>query len=134
MGSVIFSYKKIVSELIYLVCFRYSIYFYLKNCVMKKSLILVLLVFYIYPLFAQQELRYNTVYDIPYYESSTDSYINERCKIDIYYSENTSDFPTVVWFHGGGLSGGEKFIPQELKDNGLAVVAVNYRLLPHVNL
>lgn len=58
----------------------------------------------------------------------------ERCKLDLYYPENAKDFPTVVWFHGGGLSGGSKFIPEELKNCGLAVIAVNYRLLPKATL
>lgn len=77
----------------------------------------------------QEKTTYKTIHDISYRED-TDAYSHERCKLDIYYPENTKDFATVVWFHGGGLSGGAKFIPVELKDCGLAVVAVNYRLLP----
>ena len=42
------------------------------------------------------------------------------------------DFATVVWFHGGGLKQGSKTIPPELKEKGMAVVAVNYRLHPRV--
>lgn len=63
---------------------------------------------------------------------SDDTYIHERCVLDIYYPEDATGFPTVVWFHGGGLTGGEKFIPNELKEKGIAVVAVNYRLSPKV--
>jgi len=100
---------------------------------MKKCLILFLSVFYTLTLSAQQGITYKTIKEISYYEQSADSYIKERCKIDFYYPENSDDFATVIWFHGGGLSGGEKFIPQELTNSGLAVVAVNYRLLPHVN-
>jgi len=62
--------------------------------------------------------------------NESDPYRKERCKLDIYYPENTTDFPTVVWFHGGGLEGGEKGIPDELKNKGIAVVAANYRLSP----
>jgi len=53
-----------------------------------------------------------------------------RCKLDIYYPENVDNFITVVWFHGGGLTGGEKSIPERLKNHELAIVAVNYRLSP----
>ncbi|PHN05895.1 alpha/beta hydrolase [Flavilitoribacter nigricans] len=59
-------------------------------------------------------------------------YARERCRLDIYYPENKTDFATVVWFHGGGITGGNKFIPEGLKEQGIAVVAVNYRLSPQV--
>jgi acetyl esterase/lipase len=61
-----------------------------------------------------------------------DEYIAERCKLDLYYPENATGFTTVVWFHGGGLTGGEKFIPEKLKEKGIAVIGVNYRLYPKV--
>ncbi len=63
-------------------------------------------------------------------ESEQDSYRKERCKLDIYYPTDKTDYATIVWFHGGGLEGGEKGIPSELKEKGVAVVAVNYRLNP----
>jgi acetyl esterase/lipase len=43
----------------------------------------------------------------PYYAEEVrrqDSYIGERCLLDIYYPVNKKDFTTVVWFHGGGLT------------------------------
>lgn len=55
-----------------------------------------------------------------------------RCRLDIYYPESREGFQTVVWFHGGGLTGGSKFIPERLKNKGIAIVAVNYRLHPAV--
>lgn len=74
---------------------------------------------------------YQTRTDIPYLlNNETDSYRTERCKLDIYYPEGIKDFPTVVWFHGGGLTGGNKHIPRELTEQGFAVIAVNYRLSP----
>ncbi|MDR0749708.1 MAG: alpha/beta hydrolase [Tannerellaceae bacterium] len=78
--------------------------------------------------------NYRTVNDIAYRQAANDLYAAERCKADIYYPEGVTGFPTVVWFHGGGLSGGEKFIPEQLKQSGLAVIAVNYRLLPEAQL
>ncbi|HCE58113.1 MAG TPA: lipase [Prolixibacteraceae bacterium] len=65
-------------------------------------------------------------------ETQADAYINERCRLDVYYPGNVKDFTTVVWFHGGGLEGGEKYIPETWKNKGIAVVAVNYRLHPKV--
>lgn len=82
-----------------------------------------------------QDTQYATRYNIPYYAEEAgiqDSYRNERCVLDIYFPENTKDFATVVWFHGGGLTGGNKDIPEALKNKGLCVVAVNYRLAPQI--
>ena len=47
-----------------------------------------------------------------------------------YYLTDKKDFPVIVWFHGGGLEGGEKDISNELKEKGVGVVVVNYRLSP----
>ena len=72
--------------------------------------------------------QYQQVNDIPYTES-TDAYAKERCKLDVYYPTDQKDAPVVVWFHGGGLEGGSKYIDQELRNCGYVVVAPNYRLL-----
>lgn len=77
--------------------------------------------------------QYQQVNDILYTES-TDSYAQERCKLDVYYPTNRKDAPVVVWFHGGGIEGGNKHIDRELKNSGLVVVAANYRLLPKANI
>tara|TARA_B100000941_G_C28454594_1_gene527091 strand:- start:299 stop:1117 length:819 start_codon:yes stop_codon:yes gene_type:complete len=82
--------------------------------------------------FAESQV-YSTIENIPYYGyESTDSYQNERCKLDLYYPKYLNDFTTVVWFHGGGLKAGNKYIPEKLKEKGIAVIAVNYRLSPKV--
>ena len=81
----------------------------------------------------EQPTTYQLVEDIGYRgDDAGDAYVRERCVLDVYYPEDKKDFPTVVWFHGGGITGGQKFVPQELKEKGLAVVAVNYRLSPQV--
>jgi len=80
-------------------------------------------------IYSQEKRSYQTIENIPY-RLSGDEYSLERCKLDLYYPESTDDFATVVWFHGGGLSSGEKFIPDQLKNSNLAIVAVSYRLLP----
>jgi acetyl esterase/lipase len=60
-------------------------------------------------------------------------YQRERCRLDVYHPEDQKGFATVVWFHGGGLKGGERSVPAGLKNQGIAVVAVNYRLYPKVS-
>lgn len=83
--------------------------------------------------FTSAQITYKTETNIPYRSGDNlDTYQKERCKLDIYYPENLDSFTTVVWFHGGGLTSGEKFIPERLKNHNLAIVAVNYRLSPKV--
>jgi acetyl esterase/lipase len=57
----------------------------------------------------------------------------DRCRLDLYRPEGAKGFPTVVYFHGGGLTGGKRSIPAALKDHGWAVVAASYRLHPKVH-
>lgn len=97
---------------------------------MKRIFLSLLILLLFLDGFAQTSESYKTIKDIPYRTSSSDNYITERCKLDVYYPADVTNFPTVVWFHGGGLSGGSKFIPAELLNSGLGVIAVNYRLLP----
>ena len=77
--------------------------------------------------------QYNQDNDIPYREKA-EGYAQERCKLDVYYPTDQKDAPVVVWFHGGGIEGGSKHIDSQLKNCGLVVVAVNYRLLPKANI
>jgi len=105
---------------------------------MKKNLlcILFLVAFQNANIWAQESDGYALKENILYRtdtEAQQDAYIAERCRLDIYYPENTQDFITVVWFHGGGITAGNKFIPDKWKNKGIAVVAVNYRLNPRVN-
>ena len=73
--------------------------------------------------------QYQQVNDISY-TTSSDAYARERCKLDVYYPTELKDAPVVVWFHGGGIEGGNKHIDAQLRNSGLVVVAANYRLLP----
>ena len=102
---------------------------------MKKFFPLLFLLFISAQIFAQNK-DYQTVTNIHYYDETTnksDVYINERCVLDIYTPKNVKNFSTVIWFHGGGLTGGNKEIPKYLKEKGIAVIGVNYRLSPKVN-
>lgn len=81
------------------------------------------------------QATYNSDSDILYYKNTgkdEDAYRSEMCRLDVYYPEATKDFPVVLWFHGGGLTGGRKEIPEDLKNRGFAVVGVGYRLSPVV--
>lgn len=78
------------------------------------------------------QVKYSELKDIKYYENSDDSYVIEKCKLDIYYPKDVQGYKTVVWFHGGGLVEGEKEIPERLKNNGFAIIGVGYRLTPKV--
>ena len=101
---------------------------------MKKIALLICLFIIGISSFAQKT-EYETKNNVQYYNTATnksDSYINERCVLDIYYPKNTKGFATIVWFHGGGLTGGSKEIPEALKNKGFAIIGVNYRLSPKV--
>ncbi|WP_289665802.1 alpha/beta hydrolase [Flavobacterium panacagri] len=96
--------------------------------------LIILLSFFLYGVsLSAQNIEYETKNNIQYYSTSvnkSDKYINERCVLDIYYPKNKKDFATIIWFHGGGLTGGNKEIPEALKNKGFAIIGVNYRLSP----
>lgn len=77
--------------------------------------------------------QYSIVTDLLYRaDDQLSDYMKERCRLDVYYPRDKKMFPTVVWFHGGGLKAGHRSVPEELMEQGIAVVAVNYRLHPKV--
>lgn len=78
-----------------------------------------------------QDEGYNFVQNVSYVSADeTDEYRKERCVLDIYYPDTDEGFATLVWFHGGGLTGGSKELLDGFRRQGFAVVAVNYRLFP----
>ena len=84
---------------------------------------------------SQTSSNYEVIKNIPYYPESTrssDNYIKEQCVLDIYKPIGKTNAPVIVWFHGGGLTGGTKSIPKELLDYGYLIVSVEYRLSPKV--
>ena len=101
---------------------------------MKKYFVFLILFTFILSAYAQQK-EYVLKENIPYYENSTkhqDDYQNEKCVLDVYYPKNGGNFSTVIWFHGGGLTEGSRFIPEALKNKGICIVSVGYRLSPKV--
>lgn len=100
-----------------------------------KNLFLFALLFLFGISVSAQKVEYATQLNIPYYDNSvskSDAYLKERCVLDVYYPKNSKSFATVIWFHGGGLTSGEKELPEALKNQGIAVISVNYRLGPKV--
>ncbi|MFB6317896.1 alpha/beta hydrolase [Saccharicrinis sp. FJH54] len=100
-----------------------------------KTHTLLIVFFLIATCLVAQEVTYKSIEDIPYYENTDtikDAYKKERCVLDLYYPSGLNAFPVVVWFHGGGLEFGQKEIPEGLKQKGIAVIGVNYRLSPKV--
>ena len=78
----------------------------------------------------EKDVSYVTKEDASEYERS-------RCKLDLYLPSQKY-FPTIVWFHGGGLKEGNKGgdsvakLAARLNSEGIALVSVNYRLSPKV--
>ena len=71
---------------------------------------------------------------IAYRDAAGDGYVDSLCRLDICWPADKKGFPTVVWFHGGGLTGGRREIPKALCGKGFAVVGVDYRLAPRVKV
>lgn len=68
-----------------------------------------------------------TYLDLPYVQPE-----NDFQKLNIYLPD-CNNFPTVLWFHGGGIKSGNRNgrdIPVGLVDKDIAVVSADYRLYP----
>lgn len=102
----------------------------------KRFILIYLIFFFLATIGYTQKTSKKTIYvqenDILYRKGEVNEYSSERCRLDIYYPKSKKGFSTVVWFHGGGLQAGNKFIPETLKESGFAIVAVNYRFYPKV--
>jgi len=72
------------------------------------------------------------IFYLPQEEADVTPYQREMCRLDIYYPEDRPGFATLVWIHGGGLYGGNREILAPLKNQGIAVVSLDYRLHPKV--
>ena len=71
--------------------------------------------------------------NVPYYEKNAAAqgnvdYRKERCTLNLSTPDDAKDFPTLIYFHGGGLSHGKGGYPPYIDRKKIAVVAVNYRL------
>lgn len=67
-----------------------------------------------------------------------DDYARKRCVLDLYLPAAKPGFPVLLWFHGGGLEGGDKAsgptvaAAKRFAAAGIAVASVEYRLSPVV--
>ncbi len=77
--------------------------------------------------------------DIPYIATgiSTEDgkkIVNGNQMLDIYLPDSADEFKVFVYFHGGGIAGGDKAVNEvfakELCDNGIALISANYRMYP----
>lgn len=79
----------------------------------------------------RENISYKSGHDLTDYERT-------RCALDLYVPTGVNDFPVIVWFHGGGLTEGDKAektqadISRSLAARGIGVASVNYRLSPKV--
>lgn len=91
--------------------------------------------FFFGALLASQAADYETKDNIPYRDTASitgDGYAKEMCVLDMYHPKADTGVPVIIWFHGGGLTSGSKYIPDELRDQELCIVAPSYRLSPKV--
>lgn len=77
---------------------------------------------------------FKTVHDVSYLEgdeaaNATTSRL-ASCRLDVRWPVGKKGFPTLVWFHGGGLTGGNKgFYTRAEAETWIAEVTCQYRLL-----
>ena len=66
----------------------------------------------------QEKVEFAEAKGVAYYSSEilkdADDYQKSQCRVDILYP-NKPGFATIVWFHGGGLTGGGKYVPSAFK-------------------
>lgn len=77
----------------------------MKFTIIQKLLLLTLLLVSTSSIAQQQ---YVTEENINYYPDSVtqkDAYIKSQCLLDVYYPKGLKNYATIVWFHGGGITG-----------------------------
>jgi acetyl esterase/lipase len=74
--------------------------------------------------------------NILYRETVDSDYAKDQCRLDVYYPKKVKKYPTIVWFHGGGLREGVRqwgeHVAKRFTSEGMAVVLASYRLSPKV--
>ncbi len=79
----------------------------------------------------------NPKFDIPYHSGADDDAAREMRRLDLYLPDTPApDAPLLVWFHGGGLTGGSRHeadgMATRFAERGVAVANADYRLGPNV--
>jgi len=74
--------------------------------------------------------------EISYLQKPDSEYAAEQCKLDVFYPKDVEGFPTIVWFHGGGMRMGQRqwgeIVAERFVPEGIAVITVSYRFSPKV--
>ncbi len=65
--------------------------------------------------------------------AGADDYQRKLSTLDLRHPVDKKGFPTLVWFHGGGLTGGTREFPN-LHSKDIAIVSASYRLSPEGKL
>ena len=95
---------------------------------MKKILfVIAALLLSVAASFREYEYDKEIAYRVP-----ADAYMEKMCRLDVAYEKGGEDRPVIVWFHGGGLTGGWRHIPEALLKDGAIVVGVGYRFATEV--
>jgi acetyl esterase/lipase len=67
--------------------------------------------------------------NISYSAVLDDSYRSEKCKLDVSMPVGSTNLPVLIFFHGGGLTSGNRHFPKVNRDD-MVVVTAGYRLSP----
>lgn len=95
-----------------------------------KRILLTLIAIGLHVAWAWAQSGYRIETGIPY-RTGTDPNQQKACRVDIAVPQHTDQLrPVIVWFHGGGLTGGAREIPSTLLTGRCMVVGVGYRLAP----
>ena len=102
----------------------------------KLALLICLSLIAVTGVFAQSKEvkgKYETLRNISYVDKNEPSgYKKERCLLDIHYPKAKDAEKVLIWFHGGGLTSGQKELPGSMMYGNFVVVGVEYRFSPHV--
>ena len=98
-----------------------------------KSSALALCAFLAATFVSAAETNITVTRDVPYATP-----VHERNTLDIHAPAGAKDLPVVFWIHGGGWQAGSKadvqLKPRLFTSAGCVFVAINYRLLPQVDM
>jgi len=71
----------------------------------------------------------SVITNIAYIASTNDAYRMERCKVDVSSPQGATNLPVLIFFHGGGLTGGNRHFPKVNRE-AMVIVTAGYRLSP----
>ncbi len=78
---------------------------------MKRLLLVFAALLLFCPTLRAQDGGYRTERAIAYRDAADPASADSLCRLDLYYPTDRPGFATVIWFHGGGLTGGRREIP-----------------------